>query len=113
LILSELIANLPKAELHVHLEGTLEPEMLFDLARRSGVALPYESVEAVRRAYDFSRLQDFLDIYYAGTAVLRPSATSGTWPWPIFVGREPTMCVTSRLFSIRRHTRSAAPRSTS
>ena len=56
MILSELIANLPKAELHVHLEGTLEPEMLFDLARRSGVALPYESVEAVRRAYDFSRL---------------------------------------------------------
>jgi adenosine deaminase len=69
--LSELVAALPKAELHVHLEGTLEPEMLFDLARRNRVELPYDSVAAVRRAYDFSRLQDFLDIYYAGTAVLQ------------------------------------------
>jgi adenosine deaminase len=70
-LLPELIAVLPKAELHVHLEGTLEPEMLFDLARRNRVDLPFESVEAVRAAYSFSRLQDFLDIYYAGTAVLR------------------------------------------
>lgn len=70
-MLSGLIAALPKAELHVHLEGTLEPEMLFNLARRNRVDLPFESVEAVRRAYDFSRLQDFLDIYYAGTAVLQ------------------------------------------
>jgi adenosine deaminase len=69
--LSGLVTALPKAELHVHLEGTLEPEMLFDLARRNRVELPYESAEAVRRAYDFSRLQDFLDIYYAGTAVLK------------------------------------------
>jgi adenosine deaminase len=69
--LGELVAALPKAELHVHLEGTLEPEMLFDLARRNQVELPYESAEAVRRAYDFSSLQDFLDIYYAGTAVLQ------------------------------------------
>ena len=69
--LGELVAALPKAELHVHLEGTLEPEMLFELARRNGVELPYESAEAVRRAYDFSSLQDFLDIYYAGTAVLQ------------------------------------------
>jgi adenine deaminase len=70
-MLSELVEALPKAELHVHLEGTLEPEMLFGLARRNNVDLPYASVEAVRRAYDFSRLQDFLDIYYAGTAVLQ------------------------------------------
>jgi adenosine deaminase len=69
--LPQLVTALPKAELHVHLEGTLEPEMLFDLARRNRVELPYESAEAVRRAYDFSRLQDFLDIYYAGTAVLQ------------------------------------------
>ena len=69
--LSGLVTALPKAELHVHLEGTLEPEMLFDLARRNRVELPYESAEAVRRAYDFSRLQDCLDIYYAGTAVLK------------------------------------------
>ncbi|MEX2125287.1 MAG: adenosine deaminase [Woeseia sp.] len=71
LMLNTLVAELPKAELHVHLEGTLEPGMLFDLARRNRVDLPFESVEAVRLAYDFSRLQDFLDIYYAGTAVLQ------------------------------------------
>ena len=70
-MIDELIAALPKAELHVHLEGTLEPEMLFDLAQRNNVKLGYESVDAVRSAYSFSRLQDFLDIYYAGTAVLR------------------------------------------
>jgi adenine deaminase len=70
-MIDELIAALPKAELHVHLEGTLEPEMLFDLAQRNKVTLDYASVDAVRDAYSFSRLQDFLDIYYAGTAVLR------------------------------------------
>ena len=70
-MLHELVTALPKAELHVHLEGTLEPGMLFDLARRNNVKLPFASVEAVRRAYDFSRLQDFLDVYYAGTAVLQ------------------------------------------
>jgi adenosine deaminase len=69
--LSGLVSALPKAELHVHLEGTLEPEMLFDLARRNRVELPFKSVGEVRAAYDFSRLQDFLDIYYAGTAVLQ------------------------------------------
>lgn len=61
---------LPKAELHLHIEGTLEPELMFKLARRNGVGLPYESVEDVRRAYVFSDLQSFLDIYYAGCRVL-------------------------------------------
>ncbi len=65
------IAGLPKAELHLHIEGTLEPELMFDLARRNRVAIPYGSVEEVRAAYSFSNLQDFLDIYYAGAAVLR------------------------------------------
>ena len=69
--LHEFIRRLPKAELHLHIEGSLEPEMMFDLARRNGVALPYASVEAVRAAYDFSDLQSFLDLYYAGAAVLR------------------------------------------
>ncbi len=64
------IAGLPKAELHLHIEGSLEPEMMFALARRNGVATPFASVEAVRAAYDFSNLQDFLDIYYQGMAVL-------------------------------------------
>jgi adenosine deaminase len=62
--------TLPKAELHLHIEGTLEPELMFDLARRNGVRLPYASVEDVRQAYVFSDLQSFLDIYYAGCRVL-------------------------------------------
>jgi len=61
---------LPKAELHLHIEGTLEPELMFELARRNGVRVPYASVEDVRRAYVFSDLQSFLDIYYAGCCVL-------------------------------------------
>lgn len=69
--LANLIAAMPKAELHLHIEGSLEPEMLFGLAARNGVDLPFDSVEAVRKAYDFSQLQDFLDIYYQGMSVLR------------------------------------------
>jgi adenosine deaminase len=69
--LEEYVKGLPKAELHVHIEGTLEPELAFELARKHGIALPYPSVEALRRAYDFSDLQSFLDIYFAGANVLR------------------------------------------
>ncbi|PZQ23587.1 MAG: adenosine deaminase [Sphingopyxis macrogoltabida] len=65
------IAALPKAELHLHIEGSLEPELMFELARRNGIAIPFASVEEVRAAYAFSNLQDFLDIYYQGMAVLR------------------------------------------
>ncbi|WP_312127971.1 adenosine deaminase [Brevundimonas sp.] len=68
--LDTFIAGLPKAELHLHIEGSLEPELMFELAQRNNVAIPYDSVEAVRAAYDFSNLQDFLDIYYAGANVL-------------------------------------------
>lgn len=66
-----LIRALPKAELHLHIEGSLEPELLFDLAKKGGVQLPYPDVAAVRAAYNFTNLQTFLDIYYAGAAVLR------------------------------------------
>ena len=69
--LSAFIAGLPKAELHIHIEGSLEPEMMVDLARRNGVTLPYASVDAVRAAYSFTSLQDFLDLYYRGMSVLR------------------------------------------
>ena len=65
------IDGLPKAELHLHIEGSLEPELMFELAARNRVSIPYASVEDVRAAYDFSNLQSFLDIYYAGAAVLR------------------------------------------
>jgi adenine deaminase len=68
--LSGFIDRLPKSELHIHVEGTLEPKLMFELARRNGMALPYPSVEALRQAYRFTRLQDFLDLYYQGTSVL-------------------------------------------
>ena len=69
--LHALLRALPKAELHIHIEGSLEPELIFALAARNGVALPYPSVEALRQAYAFTNLQSFLDIYYAGASVLR------------------------------------------
>jgi adenosine deaminase len=69
--MDEFIRGLPKAELHVHIEGTLEPELAFQLATKNRVKLPYANVEELRRAYQFSNLQSFLDIYYAGSNVLR------------------------------------------
>ncbi|MFT3666529.1 adenosine deaminase [Piscinibacter sp.] len=68
--LPALLRSMPKAELHLHIEGSLEPELIFALAQRNGVALPYASVEALRAAYAFTDLQSFLDIYYAGASVL-------------------------------------------
>ena len=68
---SRFIAGLPKAELHLHLEGSLEPELMFALAKRNKIDIPFQSVEEVRAAYSFSNLQDFLDIYYQGADVLR------------------------------------------
>lgn len=68
--LRQLVTGMPKAELHIHIEGSLEPELIFALAQRNGVALAYDSVEALRAAYAFSDLQSFLDIYYAGASVL-------------------------------------------
>lgn len=64
------IENIPKAELHLHIEGTLEPELLFKIAQRNGIKIPYKSVEELANAYKFSCLQDFLDIYYQGAGVL-------------------------------------------
>src|SRR5260221_11332152 len=69
--LSRFIAGLPKAGLHIHIEGSLEPEMMLALARRNQVALPYADVDAARAAYRFSQLQDFLDLYSRGMSVLR------------------------------------------
>ncbi len=68
--LPDLLCRMPKAELHIHIEGSLEPELIFELAARNGVALPYADVEALRAAYAFTDLQSFLDIYYAGASVL-------------------------------------------
>ncbi len=66
----ELIRVLPKAELHVHIEGTFEPELMFEIAKRNHIQIPYQSVEEIKQAYNFHNLQSFLDIYYAGANVL-------------------------------------------
>lgn len=68
--MKELIKNLPKAELHLHIEGTLEPELMFRLAQKNNVEIPYKNIEEVKSAYSFTSLQSFLDIYYAGANVL-------------------------------------------
>ncbi|WP_426175903.1 adenosine deaminase [Massilia sp. TWR1-2-2] len=65
-----LLQRMPKAELHIHIEGSLEPELIFELAQRNGVKLAHESVDSLRKAYAFDNLQSFLDIYYAGASVL-------------------------------------------
>jgi adenosine deaminase len=69
--LPELLRRMPKAELHMHIEGSLEPELMFALAERNGLSVPYADVESLRRAYVFNNLQEFLDIYHQGTLVLR------------------------------------------
>ena len=68
--LLKFIQGIPKAELHLHIEGTFEPELMFEIAKRNGIEIAYESVEALKKAYSFNNLQEFLDIYYAGAAVL-------------------------------------------
>lgn len=68
--LPALLRHMPKAELHIHIEGSLEPELIFALAQRNGVVIPYGNVDELRRAYAFTNLQSFLDIYYAGASVL-------------------------------------------
>ena len=82
--LPALLRAMPKAELHIHIEGSLEPELIFKLAARNGVALPYASVEALRAAYAFSDLQSFLDIYYAGASVLLKEQDFFDMAWAYF-----------------------------
>ena len=82
--LPALLRAMPKAELHLHIEGSLEPELIFRLAQRNGVALPYASVEALRAAYAFTDLQSFLDIYYAGASVLLKEQDFFDMAWAYF-----------------------------
>ena len=79
--LPAVLRGMPKAELHIHIEGSLEPELIFKLAQRNGVALPYASVQALRDAYAFTDLQSFLDIYYAGASVLLKEADFFDMAW--------------------------------
>ncbi|QQG35578.1 MAG: adenosine deaminase [Micavibrio aeruginosavorus] len=69
--LDQFISDMPKVELHLHIEGSLEPELMFDLAQRNKITIPFKSVDEVRQAYNFGNLQDFLDIYYQGMSVLQ------------------------------------------
>lgn len=82
--LHRLLRRMPKAELHIHIEGSLEPELIFQLAQRNGVALAYNSVEALRAAYAFSDLQSFLNIYYAGASVLLHEQDFFDMAWAYF-----------------------------
>jgi adenosine deaminase len=82
--LAPLLRAMPKAELHIHIEGSLEPELIFVLARRNGLRLPYASVEALRAAYAFTDLQSFLDIYYAGASVLVTEDDFHDMAWAYF-----------------------------
>jgi adenine deaminase len=82
--LRALLCSMPKAELHIHIEGSLEPELIFALAQRNGVKLAYDSVEALRAAYAFSDLQSFLDIYYAGASVLLKEDDFHDMAWAYF-----------------------------
>lgn len=96
--LPALLRTAPKAELHIHIEGSLEPEMIFRLARRHGVALPYPSVDALRAAYAFTDLQSFLDLYYAGAGVLRDEDDFFALAWAYFERAAADRVVHAELF---------------
>ena len=83
--IAAFLRGMPKAELHIHIEGSLEPELIFALAERNGVSLPYASVEALRAAYAFTNLQSFLDIYYAGASVLLKEQDFFDMAWAYFL----------------------------
>lgn len=95
---TELARTIPKAELHIHIEGSLEPELIFALAERNGVTLPYASVEALRAAYAFTDLQSFLDIYYAGASVLLTEADFYDMTWAYFERAKADNVVHAELF---------------
>jgi adenine deaminase len=82
--MSDFIDTLPKAELHLHIEGTLEPEMMFRFANKNGVDVPYASVQELRSAYRFHNLQDFLELYYQCTHVLREEQDFYDLTWAYF-----------------------------
>ena len=96
--LNALLRRMPKAELHIHIEGSLEPELIFALAERNGVKLAYANVEALRAAYAFTDLQSFLDIYYAGASVLRHEADFFDMAWAYFLRAKADHVVRAELF---------------
>jgi adenine deaminase len=96
--LPDFLRGLPKAELHIHIEGSLEPELIFALAERNGVRLPYPDIEALRAAYAFTDLQSFLDIYYAGASVLRGENDFHDMAWAYFQRAHADNVVHAELF---------------
>ncbi len=96
--LPELLRAMPKAELHIHIEGSLEPELIFALARRNGVALPYADEAALRSAYAFTDLQSFLDLYYAGASVLLHEQDFYDMAWAYFQKAAADHVVRAELF---------------
>ena len=96
--LLDLLRRAPKAELHLHIEGTLEPEMMFALAQRNGITLPWPDVDALRRAYDFQNLQSFLDLYYAGAGVLLQARDFEDLAWAYFQRARADGCVRCEIF---------------
>lgn len=104
------IARLPKVELHLHIEGSLEPELMFALAERNGIELSYASVEEVRAAYDFSDLQSFLDIYYAGACVLLTEQDFYDLTWAYLLRcQADEVCHTEIFFDPQTHTDRGVP----
>lgn len=111
--LHTLLRSMPKAELHIHIEGSLEPELIFELARRNGVELPYTSVEALRAAYAFTDLQSFLDIYYAGASVLLKEEDFFDMAWAYFLRVKADNVVHAELFfDPQTHTERGVPMAT-
>mgnify|MGYP000002870562 FL=1 len=98
-------ATLPKAELHMHIEGSFEPELMFKIAERNGIELPYESVEALKAKYDFNNLQEFLDIYYQGCAVLQKEQDFYDLAWAYLLkAKEDNIVHTEIFFDPQSHT---------
>jgi adenosine deaminase len=108
--LTELLKAMPKAELHMHIEGSLEPELIFALAQRNGVALSYASVEDLRKAYAFTDLQSFLDIYYAGASVLLKEDDFHDMAWAYLLkAQEDNIRHTELFFDPQTHTDRGVP----
>ncbi|MGC4062253.1 MAG: adenosine deaminase [Aquabacterium sp.] len=108
--LPALVQAMPKAELHMHIEGSLEPELIFEMARRNGVALSYPSVEALRAAYAFTDLQSFLDIYYAGASVLLKAQDFHDMAWAYLLKAKADNVVhTEMFFDPQTHTDRGVP----
>ena len=105
MLIQEFIQRLPKAELHLHIEGSLEPELLFIIAKRNNIDIPYKSIEELKKAYNFSCLQDFLNIYYQGASVLQTEQDFYDLTYAYFVKcKEENIRHTEIMFDPQTHT---------